>query len=137
MCCLGNTRNRSLNGARPNSDNLAWKFSGVVNYGGRKMNFDSRFWYKRAIEMRSIASETKNPQSKETMLGIAHDYDLLGHQFEYREKCALRDVIRKPPRVPAGTSWSAGFKQGASHCAAGCGCAAYPQGGLRGRARLR
>jgi hypothetical protein len=58
------------------------------------MNFDSRFWYKRAIEMRSIASETKNPQSKETMLGIAHDYDLLGHQFEYREKCALRDVIR-------------------------------------------
>ena len=57
------------------------------------MNFDSRFWYKRAIEMRSIASETKNPQSKETMLGIAHDYDLLGHQFEYREKCALRDVI--------------------------------------------
>jgi len=94
MCCLGNTRNRSLNGARPNSDNLAWKFSGVVNYGGRKMNFDSRFWYKRAIEMRSIASETKNPQSKETMLGIAHDYDLLGHQFEYREKCTLRDVIR-------------------------------------------
>jgi hypothetical protein len=61
---------------------------------GRKMKFDSRYWHKRAIEMRSIANETKNPQSKETMLGIAHDYDLLGHQFEYREKYALRDVIR-------------------------------------------
>jgi hypothetical protein len=58
------------------------------------MKFDSRYWHKRAIEMRSIANETKNPQSKQTMLGIAHDYDLLGSQFEYSEKCALQDVIR-------------------------------------------
>jgi hypothetical protein len=58
------------------------------------MKFDSRYWHKRAIEMRSIANETKNPQSKQTMLGIAHDYDLLGSQFEYREKCALQDAIR-------------------------------------------
>jgi hypothetical protein len=86
--------NRFLKGARPNSDNLAWKFSGVVNYGGVKMKFNSSYWYKRATEMRSVANETKNLQSKQTMLGIAHDYDLLGYQFEYREKCALRDVIR-------------------------------------------
>jgi len=58
------------------------------------MKFDSRYWHNRAIEMRSIANETKNPQSKETMLGIAHDYDLLGRQFEYREKCAPRGVSR-------------------------------------------
>jgi hypothetical protein len=62
-------------------------------YGGRKMKFNSSDWYKRASEMRSVASETKGLQSKATMLGIAHDYDLLGCQFEYREKCALRDVI--------------------------------------------
>jgi len=57
------------------------------------MKFNSSYWYKRATEMRSVANETKNLQSKQTMLGIAHDYDLLGCQFEYREKCALRDVI--------------------------------------------
>jgi hypothetical protein len=79
-------------GAHPNSDNLAWECSGR-ELRGRKMKFDSRYWHKRAIEMRSIANETKNPQSKETMLGIAHDYDLLGYQFEYREKCTPRDVI--------------------------------------------
>ena len=58
------------------------------------MKFDSGYWYKRATEMRSVANETKDLHSKETMLGIAHDYDLLGSQFEYREKCALRDVTR-------------------------------------------
>ena len=58
------------------------------------MKFNSSYWYKRATEMRSVANETKNLQSKEMMLGIAHDYDLLGYQFEYREKFALRDVIR-------------------------------------------
>jgi hypothetical protein len=57
------------------------------------MKFNSREWYKRATEMRTVANETKNLQSKATMLGIAHDYDLLGYQFEYREKCALREVI--------------------------------------------
>jgi hypothetical protein len=46
------------------------------------------------MEMRSIANETKNPQSKQTMLGIAHDYDLLRSQFDYHEKCALREVVR-------------------------------------------
>src|SRR5262249_29363719 len=55
------------------ADNLAWECSGR-ELRGRKMKFDSRYWHKRAIEMRSIANETKNPQSKETMLGIAHDY---------------------------------------------------------------
>jgi hypothetical protein len=29
-----------------------------------------------------------------------------------------RSPNHKPPRVPAGPSWSAGFKQGAPHCAA-------------------
>jgi hypothetical protein len=62
--------------------------------GALKMKFSSREWYKRATEMRNVANETKNLQSKATMLGIAHDYDLLGCQFEYREKCALHDVIR-------------------------------------------
>jgi hypothetical protein len=51
--------------------------------------------------MRSIANETKNPQSKQTMLGIAHDYDLLGAQFEYREKCVLQEVIRTVAFVPS------------------------------------
>jgi hypothetical protein len=67
------------------------------------MKFDSRYWYKRAIKMRSVANETKNPQSKETMLRIAHDYDLLGHQFEYCEKYALRDVIRTEAFVHSAT----------------------------------
>jgi len=72
---------------------------GSREYGGVKMKFNSSYWYKRATEMRSVANETKNLQSKETMLGIAHDYDLLGYQFEYREKCALRDVIGTEPFV--------------------------------------
>jgi hypothetical protein len=58
------------------------------------MKFNAREWYKRATEMRNVANETKDLQSKATMLGIAHDYDLLGSQFEYREKCALQDVVR-------------------------------------------
>jgi len=63
------------------------------------MKFNSSYWYKRATEMRSVANETRDLHAKETMLGIAHAYDLLGCQFEYREKCALRDVIGTKPFV--------------------------------------
>ena len=63
------------------------------------MKFNSSYWYKRATEMRSVANETRDLHAKETMLGIAHAYDLLGCQFEYREKCALRDVIGTQPFV--------------------------------------
>jgi hypothetical protein len=58
------------------------------------MKLNSRYWYKRATEMRNVADQTKDPQSKGTMLGIAHDYHLLACQFEYHEKWALRDVTR-------------------------------------------
>src|SRR5213080_3374 len=92
--------------AEPISERRASKFGqprvevfGSREYGGVKMKFNSSYWYKRATEMRSVANETKNLQSKETMLGIAHAYDLLGCQFEYREKCALRDVIGTEPFV--------------------------------------
>jgi len=50
------------------------------------MELDSTYWRERAAEMRKIAGQTKDPQSKGTMLGIAHDYDLLACQFEYRER---------------------------------------------------
>jgi hypothetical protein len=54
------------------------------------MEFDSTYWRERAAEMRKVADQTKDPQSKGTMLGIAHDYDLLACQFEDREKWAKR-----------------------------------------------
>jgi hypothetical protein len=47
---------------------------------------DSKYWRDRGKEMRKIAEQTNDPQSKETMLEIAHDYELLACQFEYREK---------------------------------------------------
>jgi hypothetical protein len=56
------------------------------------MEFDSTYWRERAAEMRKVADQTKDPQSKGTMLGIAHDYDLLACQFEDREKWAKRGV---------------------------------------------
>jgi hypothetical protein len=56
------------------------------------MEFNSTYWHERAREMRNVADQTKEPQSNGTMLAIAHDYDLLARQFEYREKWApLRD----------------------------------------------
>ena len=100
-------------GAHPNSDNLAWECSGR-ELRGRKMKFDSRYWHKRAIEMRSIANETKNPQSKETMLGIAHDYDLLGYQIRISRKMHA-----------AGRNWN---RSGESRAIAAYGQALTPLG---------
>jgi hypothetical protein len=51
-----------------------------------RARIDAEYWRERAAEMRKTADRTEDPQSRETMLGIAHDYDLLAHQFEYRRK---------------------------------------------------
>jgi hypothetical protein len=37
-------------------------------------------WRARADEMRNLAEDTQDPRAKETMLSIAHDYDLLAGQ---------------------------------------------------------
>jgi len=59
------------------------------------MELDSTYWRERAAEMRKIAGQTKDPQSKGTMLGIAHDYDLLACQFEYRERWTMPGVAEE------------------------------------------
>src|SRR6266516_1088665 len=55
-------------------------------HGGRKMAFNSMDWRQRAEEMRKIADQTRDRHAKQTMLGIAHDYELLAGQFENLEK---------------------------------------------------
>jgi len=63
------------------------------------MELDSTYWRERAAEMRKIAGQTKDPQSKGTMLGIAHDYDLLACQFEYRERWTMPGVAEEADAV--------------------------------------
>src|SRR5258707_11425659 len=53
---------------------------------GCKMAFNSMDWRQRAEEMRKIADQTRDRHAEQTMLGIAHDYELLAGQFEYLEK---------------------------------------------------
>jgi hypothetical protein len=50
------------------------------------MAFNSMDWRQRAEEMRKIANQTQDRYAKETMLVIAHDYELLAGQFEHLEK---------------------------------------------------
>jgi hypothetical protein len=47
------------------------------------MGFGSIEWRKRAEEMRNIAGQTRDRHAKETMLGIAHEYELLAGQYEF------------------------------------------------------
>jgi hypothetical protein len=49
------------------------------------MAFNSMDWRQRAAEMRNLADETRDRHAKETMLSIAHDYDLLAGQIEHLE----------------------------------------------------
>ena len=58
----------------------------IVFNGGCKMAFNSMDWRQRAEEMRKIADQMRDRHAKQTMLGIAHDYELLAGQFEYLEK---------------------------------------------------
>src|SRR5258706_16470128 len=51
-----------------------------------KMAFNSMDWRRRAEEMRKIADQMRDRHAKQTMLGIADDYELLAGQFEYLEK---------------------------------------------------
>jgi hypothetical protein len=59
---------------------------------------DAEYWRQRAADMRKTAIQTNDPQSKETMLGIAHDYDLLACQFEYREGWTTRSAATEKAR---------------------------------------
>jgi hypothetical protein len=43
-------------------------------------------WRRRATEMRKFADETRDRHAKETMLSIAHDYDLLALQVEFQDQ---------------------------------------------------
>jgi len=41
---------------------------------------DPEHWRKRADEARALAEQMKDPQSKEAMLRIAHDYERLAER---------------------------------------------------------
>ena len=43
---------------------------------------DSRRWRDRADEMRSLASETSDPESRMILLRLANDYELLARRAE-------------------------------------------------------
>src|SRR5260370_24110319 len=58
----------------------------IVFNGGCKMAFNSMDWRQRAEEMRKIADPMPDLHAEQTMLAIAHDYELLAGQFEYLEK---------------------------------------------------
>jgi len=58
---------------------------GLGSTGGVTMAINSGGWRQRADEMRKIADQTRDRHAKETMLGIAHEYELLAGQFENLE----------------------------------------------------
>jgi hypothetical protein len=45
---------------------------------------DPSHWRERAEEARTRADQISDPQSKNAMLGIAHDYELLAERAEAR-----------------------------------------------------
>src|SRR5258707_434940 len=53
--------------------------------GGRS-NYDAEHWRQRAKEARAVADSMNDPQSKEAMLRIAHDYERLAERAEQRTK---------------------------------------------------
>src|SRR5262245_28427293 len=54
------------------------------------MDFSSTNWRELAEEMRKVAGRTRDRHAKETMLSIAHDYELLAAQSEELEKRQMR-----------------------------------------------
>ena len=47
---------------------------------------DPQHWRDRADQMRSLASETGDPESRTIMLRVANDYELLALRAERRAK---------------------------------------------------
>ena len=47
---------------------------------------DPQHWRDRADQMRSLASETSDPESRTIMLRVANDYELLALRAERRAK---------------------------------------------------
>ena len=56
-------------------------------------------WRLRAAEMRNFADETRERHVKETMLSIAHDYDLLAGQVEHLEQWPHGGTCSVAPRL--------------------------------------
>jgi hypothetical protein len=46
--------------------------------------FDPKHWHNRAAEARAIADKITDASSKQTMLGIAMDYELVAHRLAKR-----------------------------------------------------
>lgn len=47
---------------------------------------DPQHWRDRADQMRALASETSDPESRTIMLRLANDYELLARRAERRAK---------------------------------------------------
>jgi hypothetical protein len=47
---------------------------------------DSKYWLGRAATARAVAERLANPESKQRMLGFAHEYEKLAKLAEIRAK---------------------------------------------------
>ena len=58
---------------------------------------DAKHWRDRAVEMRVLSDEIKDPQAQRMMLKLANDYDKLADRAEDRK---ARDGISTPSPCP-------------------------------------